>query len=64
VRCGIELGFLALAVVLGGPIGVGTLIVALAIGPAVRLGHRTSSGLLARAFGPGAIGIPAVGGRP
>lgn len=40
VRLTIELGWLLIGVLLGGPIGVGTIVVAFLIGPAVGLGHR------------------------
>jgi uncharacterized membrane protein YczE len=40
VRLAIEASFLVLGVVLGGPIGLGTIAVALTIGPAVVMGHR------------------------
>jgi len=40
VRLAIESSFLVFGVVLGGPIGLGTIAVALAIGPAVAMGHR------------------------
>lgn len=40
VRTGIELTWLALGVTLGGVIGLGTVLVTLLIGPAVRRGHR------------------------
>ena len=40
VRLAIESSFLVVGVVLGGPIGLGTVAVALTIGPAVAIGHR------------------------
>ena len=40
VRTGMELSWLVLGVLLGGTVGVGTVLVALLIGPAVRTGHR------------------------
>ncbi len=40
VRMAIELGWLVVGVVLGGPAGLGTVIVALCIGPAVANGYR------------------------
>jgi len=40
VRLAIESSFLIVGVALGGPIGLGTVAVALAIGPAVAIGHR------------------------
>lgn len=40
VRLGIEFGWLVVGVILGGPVGVGTVLVALAIGPSVVFGHR------------------------
>ena len=46
VRFGIEMSFLAVGVVLGGPIGLGTVIVAGLIGPAVTNGHRLVNGLV------------------
>ena len=44
VRTGLELTWLTLGIVLGGPIGVGTVIVALSIGPAVARGYRFVDG--------------------
>ena len=41
VRMACELGWLTLGVILGGPLGVGTVIVALLIGPSVAGGFRT-----------------------
>lgn len=41
VRVGIELSWLVVGVLLGGPVGFGTVIVATLIGPAVLAGHRT-----------------------
>ena len=46
VRFGIEMSFLAVGVILGGPIGIGTVIVAGLIGPAVSNGHRLVNGLV------------------
>lgn len=40
LRMGFELTWLTAGVVLGGPIGLGTVVVALAIGPAVAIGYR------------------------
>jgi uncharacterized protein len=40
IRMGFELTWLVAGVVLGGPIGIGTVVVALVIGPAVMMGHR------------------------
>ena len=40
IRMGFELVWLAVGVMLGGPIGVGTVLVALTIGPAVAVGYR------------------------
>lgn len=40
VRAAFEIAWLTLGIVLGGPIGVGTVIVAVAIGPAVATGYR------------------------
>jgi uncharacterized membrane protein YczE len=44
VRMAIELTWLAVGVALGGPIGLGTVIVALTIGPAVAVGYRFVDG--------------------
>lgn len=60
VRFGFEVGWLVLGVVLGGPIGLGTVLVALLIGPAVHVGYRQVDALVAgsrRQF------VLAVGGR-
>jgi len=46
VRFGFEMGWLVIGVLLGGPIGVGTLIVAGLLGPAVANGHRLVDGLV------------------
>ena len=46
VRFGIEMSFLAVGVILGGPIGIGTVIVAGLIGPAVSNGYRLVNGLV------------------
>lgn len=43
VRFGFELSFLALGAALRGPIGLGTVLVGVAIGPAVRGGHRATT---------------------
>lgn len=43
LRLGFELGWLLVGVMLGGPIGAGTVLVALLIGPAVVVGHRVMS---------------------
>ena len=40
IRMAFELAWLAVGVMLGGPIGVGTVLVALTIGPAVAVGYR------------------------
>lgn len=40
LRFGFETSWLAIGVVLGGPIGVGTVVVTALIGPAVAVGHR------------------------
>ena len=45
VRFGFEMGLLVLGVLLGGPIGVGTVIVAALIGPAVAFGLRSVGSL-------------------
>lgn len=42
-RLVIELSVLAAGVVLGGPVGLGTVLAALTIGPAVAIGHRAVS---------------------
>jgi len=57
VRIAIESGLLVLGVALGGPVGVGTVLVALTIGPAVAFGYRCVSSLVA-----GRAGVPP--GRP
>lgn len=44
LRMGFELTWLVAGVALGGPIGLGTVVVALAIGPAVMVGYRTVDG--------------------
>jgi uncharacterized membrane protein YczE len=46
VRFGFEMVWLVLGVLLGGPIGVGTLIVAGLLGPSVANGHRLVNGLV------------------
>lgn len=46
VRMVTELTWLVLGVLLGGPIGIGTLIVAFLVGPAVANGHRVVDGLV------------------
>lgn len=46
VRLGFEFAFVTLGVLLGGPIGVGTVLVALGIGPAVAVGQRLVCSLL------------------
>lgn len=48
VRLGFEITWVVLGVLLGGPIGVGTVLVAALIGPAVQHGHRTVDALAAR----------------
>ncbi len=45
-RMAIESSLLFVGVVLGGPIGIGTIVVALTIGPAVMVGHRRVDGLV------------------
>jgi hypothetical protein len=45
-RMAFEMGWLAIGVLLGGPIGFGTVIVAGLIGPAVAAGHRLVNGLV------------------
>jgi uncharacterized membrane protein YczE len=47
VRLGFELAFVTLGVLLGGPIGLGTVLVALGIGPAVAVGQRVVGSMLA-----------------
>ena len=44
LRMGFELSWLVVGVLLGGPIGVGTVLVALVIGPAVAVGYRAVDG--------------------
>jgi uncharacterized membrane protein YczE len=44
LRMAFELSWLGAGVALGGPIGLGTLVVALAIGPAVMVGYRAVDG--------------------
>jgi len=44
IRMGFELSWLIVGVVLGGPIGLGTVVVALTIGPAVLVGYRAVDG--------------------
>jgi uncharacterized protein len=46
VRFGFEMGWLVIGVLLGGPIGVGTVIVAGLLGPAVANGHRWVNGVV------------------
>ena len=46
MRMLIESTWLVLGVVLGGPIGLGTVLVALAIGPSVARGHRMVGSVL------------------
>ncbi len=67
VRAGIELSWVVLGVVLGGPIGLGTVMVAALIGPAVTHGHRAVDTLatLSWSIRPGrgklgVVGHPAV----
>ena len=45
IRMAFELSWLVVGVSLGGPIGVGTVLVALAIGPAVAIGYRSVDAL-------------------
>jgi len=47
-RMAIELSWLALGVALGGPVGVGTILLALTIGPSVAVGHRIVHGAVAQ----------------
>ena len=44
IRMAFELTWLGVGVILGGPIGVGTVLVALTIGPAVAVGYRAVDG--------------------
>jgi uncharacterized membrane protein YczE len=44
LRMAFELTWLIVGVALGGPIGLGTVVVALAIGPAVMVGYRAADG--------------------
>ncbi len=46
LRIGFEMSWLAIGVLLGGPVGVGTVVVAALIGPAVAGGHRLVDGLV------------------
>lgn len=46
LRIGFEMSWLAIGVLLGGPVGVGTVVVAALIGPAVAAGHRLVDGLV------------------
>jgi uncharacterized membrane protein YczE len=48
VRTCFELAFLGLGLTLGGQAGVGTILVAVAIGPAVRAGHAVVGGAMAK----------------
>jgi uncharacterized membrane protein YczE len=48
VRTVIEMGWLAVGITLGGPIGIGTLLLAVTIGPAVVTGHRAVDRALGR----------------
>jgi len=47
-RMAIELTWLAVGVALGGPVGFGTVLLALTIGPAVALGHRLVHGAVSQ----------------
>jgi uncharacterized membrane protein YczE len=47
-RMAIELSLLAAGVALGGPVGLGTILLALTIGPAVAVGHRIVYGAVAQ----------------
>jgi uncharacterized protein len=48
LRVGFEMSWLLIGVLLGGPIGIGTVIVAALIGPAVAAGHRLVNRLVNR----------------
>ena len=48
VRMAIELSWLAVGVALGGPVGIGTVLLAFTIGPAVAVGHRIVHGAVAQ----------------
>lgn len=48
VRMAIELSWLVVGVALGGPVGLGTILLALTIGPAVAVGHRIIHGAVAQ----------------
>lgn len=60
VRTAMELSWLIGGVLLGGPAGVGTIIVAATIGPAVSLGYRFVDSLVARATVPVERMLPSV----
>lgn len=47
-RMAIELTWLAVGVALGGPVGLGTVLLALTIGPAVAVGHRVVHGAVSQ----------------
>ncbi len=47
-RMAIELSWLVVGVALGGPVGLGTILLALTIGPAVAVGHRIVDGAVAQ----------------
>lgn len=59
VRTCLEVSFVGFGLILGGPVGFGTVLVAGSIGPAVRFGHHRVDGLVAkmvaghRVAGPG-----------
>ena len=48
VRMAIELSWLVVGVALGGPVGLGTILLALTIGPSVAVGHRIVYGTVTR----------------
>lgn len=48
VRMAIELSWLVVGVALGGPVGLGTVLLALTIGPSVAVGHRIVHGAVTR----------------
>ncbi len=48
VRTALEISFVGVGLILGGPAGIGTVLVALTIGPSVRFGHSTVDALLTR----------------
>lgn len=63
VRIGIEMSWLAVGALIGGPVGPGTVLVAVLIGPAVATGHRVVNGFVGthrhRLAGPVERRVPA-----